>query len=326
MILLFWIITFLVSLIVLVFSADRFTKSAEKLGAILGIPSFIIGVTIVSVGTSLPELMTSLVAVIKSTPAVETTQVVIGNVVGSNIANILLVIGIATLIAKKLEVKRSLIELDIPLLILSTGLLILMMLDHKIVLIEGIILLLGYGVYLRYSLSEHSREEVDSDIEKRPFWKIFEKRGKLEGKLVFGLIVYAILIYLGAKYTIEALINISSILDIATSVIAASVIAIGTSLPELAVTILAARRGEMDIAVGNIFGSNIFNTLLVVGVPALIAPLVVPDIMITIGIPFFVAATLVFVISGISRKVYSFEGAFYILIYLVFIAKLFQWF
>lgn len=327
-----WIIVFIISLAVLIFSADRFTKSAEKLGMALGIPAFIVGVTIVSIGTSLPELMTGILAVFRSTPALDTTPIVIGNAVGSNIANILLVIGVVVLLVRKLEVKRSLIELDIPLLILSTALLVLVAYDGQINWIEGIILLLGMGIYLRYSMSDHAREkiEMDEDVEKirRPIWGIFrkskEEEARFEGKLLLFIVIYGILIYIGAKYTIDSLVNISEIIGIGTSVLAASAIAIGTSLPELFVSGAAALRGNHDIAMGNIFGSNIFNALFVIGIPALIKPLSVPPEVISIGIPFLIGATVVYVFSAISRKIYVYEGAIYLLLYVIFIAKLFE--
>ncbi|PIS42524.1 MAG: conjugal transfer protein TraR [Candidatus Kerfeldbacteria bacterium CG08_land_8_20_14_0_20_40_16] len=330
MTLIIWLFIFIVSLIVLIFSADRFTKAAEKLGVALGIPAFIVGITIVSIGTSLPELMTSLLAVFRSTPVLDATPIVVGDVVGSNIANILLITGIVVILVRKLEVKRSLIELDIPLLLLSTALLILVAYDGVINWMEGIILLLGLGVYLRYSLSDHAREKVAMGEEekiRRPIWGIFrnkEQKARVEGKLILNLIIFSILIYIGARYTIDSLINISDLVGIGTSVLAASAIAVGTSLPELFVSGAAALRGNHDIAIGNIFGSNIFNALFIIGVPALIKPLTVPTDVLQIGIPFLIGATVVYVFSAISRKIYIYEGAIYLLIYVVFIAKLFK--
>ncbi|MBU1952536.1 calcium/sodium antiporter [Patescibacteria group bacterium] len=332
-----WIIVFIISLLVLIFSADRFTKAAEKLGMALGIPGFIIGVTVVSVGTSLPELMTSIIATVRSTELLDTTVVVLGDVVGSNIANILLVVGIIVLMVKKIEVKRSLIELDIPLLLLSTTLLILVAYDGTVNFIEGIILLVSFAVYIKYSLSDHSREKVDvegevgEDVEKvrKPFWGIFRHRteeARFEGKQILYIIIFGFFLWIGAKYTVDSLVGISEIVGIGTSVLAASAVAISTSLPELFASGSAALRGKYDIAMGNVFGSNIFNALFVVGIPALIKPLTVPTEVITIGIPFLIGATLVYVFSAISKKVYVYEGVIYLLIYGLFLAKLFKLF
>lgn len=337
--LLFWVAVFIASLVLLIFSADRFTKTSEKIGLILGIPSFIVGVTIVALGTSLPELLTSLIAVFKTSEGVDTTQIVLGNVFGSNIANILLIVGISAIAAKKLEVKRSLIELDIPLLVLTTGVIVLMLLDGQVTWIEGVLLLIGYGIYIKYSLSEHSREEVEVNgglrkETRKPWWyrllhreqnKKEEKPKKREaiGKHCLILLVYCVLLYFGARYTIDSLIEISTVLGIATSIIAASAVAVGTSLPELVVSVSAVKRGEHEVAVGNIFGSNIFNIAVVIGIPALITPIVASEVIMTTGITFLIASTFLFVISGISKRIYSFEGAFYLIIYVMFIAKLF---
>jgi len=325
-----WILVFIVSITVLVLSADKFTETAEKLGLALGIPSFLIGVTIVSIGTSLPEFFTSMAAVFKSTAAVDTTALVVSNNLGSNIVNILLIVGLAAIVAKKLEVKRSLVELDIPLLLLSTGLLILVMLDGQITWMEGLILVIGYAIYLKYSLSEHDREKVEvaEDVRTKPHFFRFVKKGEFDfhAKQIFWLIIFASLMYLGARYTVDSIINLGEIFNISSSLLAVTAVAIGTSLPELVISIQSARKGNFEIAIGNVFGSNIFNVLLVIGSASLIKPLVVSTAMIAIGIPFLVVATLLYAFSGISGKVFHYEGAMYLLIYALFIAKLFNLF
>ncbi|MBU1149306.1 calcium/sodium antiporter [Patescibacteria group bacterium] len=325
-----WILVFLASVVVLVLAADRFTESAERLGFALGIPSFLIGVTIVSIGTSLPELLTSLIAVFKSTAAVDTTALVVSNNLGSNIVNILLIVGLAAIVAKKLEVKRSLIELDIPLLLLSTGLLILVMLDGQITWIEGLILVVGYAVYLKYSLSEHDREKIETpeDVRSKPhFFRLLgRKQFDFHAKQVFGLMIFGILMYFGARYTVESVLELGTIFKISSALLGATAVAIGTSLPELVVSIQSARKGKFEIAIGNVFGSNIFNILLAVGGSALIKTLVVPQSMIVIGIPFLIVATLLYAFSGISGKIFNYEGAMYLLIYGLFIAKMFNLF
>lgn len=325
-----WILVFIVSIVVLVLAADKFTAAAEKLGFALGMPSFLIGVTIVSIGTSLPELFTSLAAVFRSTAAVDTTALVVSNNLGSNIVNILLVVGLAAIFAKKLEVKRSLIELDIPLLLLSTGLLILVMMDGQITWMEGLILVIGYAIYLKYSLSEHDREniEVTEDVRTKPHFLRFIKKRKFDfhAKQVFPLIIFGICMYLGARYTVDSVLNLGDIFNISSALLGATAVAIGTSLPELVVSVQAARKGKFEIAIGNVFGSNIFNVLLAVGGASLIKTLVVPQAMIVIGIPFLIVATLLYAFSGISGKIFHYEGAMYLLIYVLFLAKLFNLF
>ena len=313
--LLFWIGAFLISLAVLIKAADCFTNSAGKVGRFFRLSPFIIGVTIVSIGTSLPELASSISAVLKGA-----TEIVAGNVVGSNIANILLVVGLAAVLSKKgrLQVTRNLINLDLPLLAGGSIILMLMFLwDGKVTFWEGIIALAGYFVYLHYTLKHKERKEKEKEK---------AKKEKLNLKIILGLVFGAIFIYYGANYAIESVVKISEILNIGTAVIALTAVAIGTSLPEIFVSISAARKGNDALALGNIFGSNLFNGFVVLGIPALIKTLDVTPIILSVGIPFFIAATLLYVISGITRKIYKWEGAMYLLIYILFIAKLFNLF
>ena len=311
----FWIGVFLISLAVLIKAADCFTNSAGKVGRFFGLSPFIVGVTIVSIGTSLPELASCISAVLKGA-----TEMVAGNVVGSNIANILLVVGLAVVLSKKgrLQVTRNLINLDLPLLAGGSIILMLMFLwDGKVTFWEGIIALAGYFVYLHYTLKHKEGKEKEKEK---------AKKEKLNLKIILGLVFGAIFIYYGANYAIESVVKISEILNIGTAVIALTAVAIGTSLPEIFVSISAARKGNDALALGNIFGSNLFNGFVVLGIPALITTLDVTPIILSVGIPFFIAATLLYVISGITRKIYKWEGAMYLLIYILFIAKLFNLF
>ncbi|NQV13171.1 MAG: calcium/sodium antiporter [Parcubacteria group bacterium] len=305
--LLFWIAIFVVSLAVLVKAASYFTKYSEKLGSALGIPQFIIGVTIISIGTSLPELATSLIAVFKGS-----TEIVAGNAVGSNIANILLVVGLTAVLTRKMVVKRSLINLDAPLLLAVTFLAGFVLWDKQVTFVESLFLIASYLVYILYSVYSRSKGEESSS-----------KKGKVSFKMVAMIALGGLGVYLGAKYSIDSVLNISEILKINSSVIALSAIALGTSLPEVLVSISAARKGNYEMALGNVFGSNIFNIAMVIGIPGLISTLDVSGETFLIAIPFMVAATILYVVSGISQKIYGWEGALYLVIYFLFIGKLF---
>ncbi len=327
-----WIVIFIASLAVLIKSADIFTDNSEKVGLAFKIPSFIIGVTIVSIGTSLPELATSIIAVFRGQ-----TEIVAANAIGSNIANIFLVVGFSTIIARRMTIKRSLINLDLPLLACATALLVFIAWDQEINFWEGVIALLGYLVYAIYTISS-SRERVNIDHKHKAadlpatrldrlsvLKKIWTRpvKFKLEPGVLISLIVSAILIYFSASYTIESIIQIANLLGIGASVIVMSAMAIGTSLPELAVSVNAARKRKYEIALGNIFGSNIFNALVVISVPAMITTLKVDETTFSIGIPFIIGATILYIFSGISRKIYNWEGAMYLLIYALFLMKVF---
>jgi len=328
----FWIIVFIVSLGMLVKGADWLITSAEKIGLSLGLSPFIVGVTIVGVGTSFPELISSFVAVFKGVP-----DVVAANAIGSSIANILLIVGISAVIGKRLIVTKSLIDLDLPLLAISTVLLLGVVWDKQITFGESLLMLVTYGIYLLYTVLHKDTEDtgeiaefLPSRQERRKHIAAHNKEEFTRPTLVakdFILLIVGILgLVFGAKYLIDALVNLSAMLNIATGVIAITAVAVGTSLPELLVSAKAALQKKSEIALGNIFGSNVFNVLVVIGLPGLFRVLPVDSQTFTIGVPTMALATLLFVISGISRRIHMWEGAFYLSVYVLFIAKLFNWF
>lgn len=326
----FWIIVFIVSLAVLVKSADWLIGSAEKIGLAFGLSSFIVGVTIVGLGTSFPELIASLFAVLKGA-----TEVVTANAIGSNIANILLIVGISSIVGRSLSVTKSLIDLDLPLLAIGTVIFLGVAWDGQINFGESLILLSAYGVYLLYTVIHRDEIESDEVVKTLPSRKdrrqkvnITEedKRPKITSKDIILLLVGIVGLGFGAKYLIDALINLSLIFNIAVGVITITAVSIGTSLPELLVSVKAAWQKKSEIALGNVFGSNVFNILVVVGLPGLFSTLNIDSQTFTIGLPVLALATLLFVISGISRRIHAWEGAFYLFFYLLFIVKLFNWF
>ena len=323
----FWIIIFCASLFILIKAADYFTESAEKIGLALKISPFIIGVTIISIGTSLPELATSIIAVLQNQ-----TAIVAANAIGSNIANILLIVGLAAIVAGKLVVKRSLIDVDLPLLASATALVVAVLWDRQVTLGEGGGSILAYAVYAAYTIKSDKAvkaqaegimpgEDIPATREKR---HLHLRPGReWNFKLIIILLLSVVFIYLGADWTVKAITNIALILGLPSSLIVMSAMAVGTSLPELVVSVGAARRGKFEIALGNIFGSNIFNILMVLGIPALFKTLSVDEKTFAIGIPFVIGSTVLYIFSGISKKIYNWEGMMYLLIYVLFIAKLF---
>jgi len=308
--LIFWIIVFVVSMVALVKGADWLIMGAEKMGLAFGLSPFIVGVTIVSVGTSLPELVSSFVAVFQGV-----ADVVVANAVGSNIANILLVIGVSAVVGRQIIIKKSLIDLDLPLLAITTVLLLGVVWDKQVTLGEAILMLATYGIYLLYTILHKDGTKKEEII-----------RPKVTARDPLLLVVGIFALTFGAKYLIEALVNLSTMLNVATGVIAITAVAIGTSLPELLVSVKAAFQKKSEIAIGNILGSNVFNSLVVVGLPGLFHVLPVDDQTFMIGLPAVAAATFIFVISGITKNIYAWEGAFYLSLYTLFIAKLFGWF
>ncbi|MCF7862278.1 calcium/sodium antiporter [Candidatus Woesearchaeota archaeon] len=304
------LLVFAAALALLIKSSDFFIDNAEKLGAMLGVPPFILGITVVSLGTSLPELATSLIAVFKGE-----TEFVIGNVIGSNIANILLIVGIIAILTKKIKVEWDIIKIDLPLLLGSAILLGTMLMDRQINTIEGIILMLGFLVYIRYAFTARHKG-------------IKIKKTKFKHSVYIYLALAAAGVYFGAEYTIESIIAATKLpfmqsIGIDMSIIALSAVAIGTSLPELTVSLAAARKGNYEVALGNVLGSNIFNTFFVVGIPSLFGVLHVSEITYTLALPVMLGATLLYIISTLDREVSNYEGAMFLLFYAYFIVKLF---
>lgn len=333
--LILWIVIFIASLALLVKSADWVVESSEKVGLALKLSPFIIGVTIVAIGTSFPEVATTLIATIKGN-----TEFVVDTAFGSNIATILLIVGLATVVGRKLIVNRSLIDLDAPLFAVSTVLILFMSLDRKIVFWEGVLLMLGFVVYSLYTIFQRGGEEDEENtpeaIEVLPLRperrrakvqkdisQIKKKPVKLGFKIFFFLILGIAGLVIGSNYTVESVSELAVILGINASFITITAVAVGTSLPELVVSIKAAIKKRYELALGNVFGSNVFTIFVVIGLPALIKPLEINETTFSIGLPYLVVATLLFVISGISRRIHIWEGLMYILIFILFIAQFF---
>jgi cation:H+ antiporter len=320
--LLIWSLVFIGALALLIKSADYFTNFSEKIGEILGVPQFIIGVSIVALGTSLPELVTSILATLRGY-----SSIVAANVVGSNIANILLVIGVATIYAKVVKIEKSLIKLDLPILSAITALLIVTLYDGTFTIWEGLVMLATYVVYISYNMYEHKQsqiEKIEHQVEEKVVETIDPQKKKACSRLAGLTLLSSVGIYFGADYTIQAIINLSELLNLAPAAIAISAVAIGTSLPELIVSIQAARKKNYEMILGNVIGSNILNSSIIMGIPALITPLNVTSEVITIAIPFLIISTILLTFSGIERKIFSFEGALYAILYFVFIGQLFN--
>ncbi len=281
---------FIVSLAALLWASDRFVEAAERIGLSLGISPFIIGVTIVAFGTSLPESATSIVAVLDGTP-----EIVIGNVVGSNITNIALVLGLTAVVVNNIELEYNLWHIDIPFLWGSSFLLYFAVSDGNLSIFEAFLFLGGIAIFLAYSLKDQDRPNKED----RPgaSWKDY--------LLLLGGVA---IVSLSATGVIEAITNISTLLNIAPTVIALSAVAIGTSLPEVAVSLAAARKGKASIAVGNVIGSNIFNVFVVMAIPRFFGPLTIPAEILTVYLPLMIAMTVLMGVMSNNRKITRWEG------------------
>jgi cation:H+ antiporter len=305
--LIFWIAVFVVSLFALVKGADFLLTSSEKVGLSIGLSPFVVGVTIVAFGTSFPELVSSFVAVSQGV-----SEIVSANAIGSNIANILLVAGIAAIVGRRLSVTKDLIDLDLPLIAITTTIFFMVAYDGEVNLFESIFLLITYVIYLGFSLIYK-----DDEASRKP------KKPKVTPTDLLMLVIGIVGLAIGAKYLVDSIIALADLLSITAGVIAISAVAIGTSLPELIVSTKAAMRRHSEVALGNIFGSNVFNVLVVVGLPGIFGTIVLDEKTLAIGLPVLAISTLLLIISGISRRIHVQEGTLYVLLYIIFTAKLF---
>lgn len=305
-----WITIFIASLVLLVKSSDWLLESSERIGLSVGASPFVVGVTIVAFGTSFPELVSSLVAVYQGFP-----EIVTANAVGSNIANILLVVGFSAIIGKRLTVTKNLIDLDLPLLALTTAIFSFLAWDGVIVLAESIFLLFTYIIYVVYSI-------ITKDGDTEPL----SERPKIGTRDFILLVIGTIGLAIGAKYLIDSIVTLSAIFDISPAIISVTAVAFGTSLPELLVSSKAALQGKSEVALGNIFGSNVFNVLVVIGLPGLFGTLLFGEKTLSIAMPMLILSTSLFIISGISKRIHIQEGIMYLLLYFLFAAKLFELF
>jgi cation:H+ antiporter len=293
---------------VLLVGGELLVRGASRLAALFGISPLLIGLTVVSFGTSAPELAISLLAA-----AGGYAGLTVGNVVGSNIYNVLLVLGSSALIAPLL-VKQQLVRLDVPLMIAASLFFWALALDGVLSLLDGALLFGLLLVYLVVVIVVPRRESADVVAEyEHEFGYHPAQQTRLKvrnGALVVG---GALLLVLGSRWLVDGAVALAGSLGVDDLLIGLTIVAIGTSLPELTTSLVAALRGERDIAVGNVVGSNIFNILSVLGLTALIAPggvLVSPSAL-AVDIPFMTAvaiACLPLLYTG--RIVARVEGAF----------------
>lgn len=336
-----WIFVFVVSLALMVKAADYFTKYAEKLGKQLKLSSFLIGVLIIAVGTSLPELVTSLFGI-----ASGESEFLAANIMGTVIVNILLGLGIAVLLTRKIiKFDWDTVANDMPFMAGATMLLGFSLLDGQVVIWESILLILAFVVYVFYSLQifrsaeadkkhnlkEDFKEEIKKDLQEveEQILKNQEKKpspAKKFIKLILLVLLSLGIVVVAGNYVVESLLEIAKFFGVGSSVLAGSIVAIGTSLPEITVAIAAARRRNFDMVLGNIIGSNIFDILIIFGIPGLFTTLTISQGSLWLYLPFMGAAVLIMWLISIDKKITKAEAGLMVILYLVFLGRLFNFF
>lgn len=301
----FDILFIILGVALVLFGADKLTEGAAALARRMNVPEIIIGLTIVAAGTSAPELFVSLVSALNGTP-----DLAVGNVVGSNTMNAMLIVGAAAVVAP-MTISPSTVKKDIPFSIVASVLLILIAYDALLGRVDGIILLLGFAAFMTYTLTQAKSGGNEAVKETSPVWKnIVYVLGGLVGLVV------------GSNMFVDSASDVAYALGISEGVVGLTIVAGGTSLPELATSVVAARKGQSAIAIGNVIGSNVFNILLILGLTATISPLEIEGITTIDLAVMLLSVVLVWLFSRTRYTVERWEGALLLGLYLVYVGWL----
>ncbi len=301
------IILIVLGVVLVLTGADRLTEGASALARKMNIPEIIIGLTIVAAGTSAPELFVSLVSALKGTP-----DLAVGNVVGSNTMNAMLIVGCAAMVAP-MVISRSTVKKDIPFSVGASVLLILLAFDSFMSRIDGIILLIGFAVFMAYTLLQAKKGQVEDAGEVKQInpWL----------STLYVVLGLAMLVA-GSNLFVDSASSVAYALDVSEGVVGLTVVAGGTSLPELATSVVAARKGQSAIAIGNVIGSNVFNILLILGLTATISPLQIEGITTIDMAVMLLSVALVWLFSFTKFTVERWEGALLVVGYLAYLGWL----
>ncbi|GAA5522335.1 calcium/sodium antiporter [Aliifodinibius salicampi] len=310
------IFLFVFGLVFLIIGAEILVRGASQIAQRMGIPPLIVGLTVVAFGTSAPELAVS----IKSALSAQ-ADIAVGNIIGSNIFNILFILGLSALIIP-LRVSQQLIRLDVPLMIGLSAMVLLFSLDHNISRTNGLILVIGLVAYLVYLFYQGQKENADTAAEKAR--EISEVDGQIQSNwtINIGLVLGGLLLLvIGSRWLVDSAVTFAQFLGVNELIIGLTIVSAGTSLPEVVTSIIAAVRGERDIAVGNIVGSNIFNIMAVLGLTSIIAPtgIEVSNAVIGFDLPIMIAVALaslpIFFTGGIISR---WEGGLFLGYYMAY--------
>ncbi|MDH5353644.1 MAG: calcium/sodium antiporter [Gammaproteobacteria bacterium] len=275
-----------VGLALLIWSADQFVDGATAIAEHLGVSSLIIGITIVGFGTSAPEILVSIIAVLEDTP-----NLAIGNALGSNIANIGLILGV-TAILTVIPVDKDVLKREYPLLLIATLVMIWCLFDLQLDFVDGIMLLTLLLIMLWYMIDIHRNNGVtkasENDSENQAGSNELMPLGAATGWVLLGLVV----LVGSSKILVWGATNVATALGVSELIIGLTIVALGTSLPELAASISSLKKGVADLAIGNVIGSNLFNSLAVIGIPAMLTSFSIDEKVLYRDLPVVAAITL----------------------------------
>ena len=285
--------------------ADYLTEGAAAVARRMHIPEMIIGLTIVAAGTSAPELFVSVVSALKGT-----SDMAVGNVVGSNIMNTMLIVGVAAMVAP-MKISKNTVKKDLPFTVAASMLLLFLAFDHFLGHVGGFMLLAGFALFMAYSIYSASRSpEPDSNDQVAQMSKLKSAIFVLGGLL---------LLIVGSNVFVDHASQLAFSMGISEGVVGLTVVAGGTSLPELATTVVAARKGQSALAIGNVIGSNVFNILLILGLTATIHPLQIEGITTIDMAVMLLSVSFVWIFCFTRLKVERWEGATLLVGYLAYL-------
>tara|TARA_Y100001937_G_scaffold62768_1_gene86124 strand:+ start:23850 stop:24821 length:972 start_codon:yes stop_codon:yes gene_type:complete len=316
--LLLFVSAIIVGLLLLLWSADRFVEGAASVAKHLGMSPLIIGMIIVGFGTSAPEMVVSALASVQGNPGLA-----LGNAYGSNITNIALILGITALISP-IAVHSSILRKELPILTAVTAFAVALLLDNNLSRLDAALLLVVFAILLFWTFKQSKTEKTDSlatDVEAE-----LSERSMPPGRATLWLVVGLLFLIASSRLLVWGAVGIATDLGVSDLIIGLTVVAVGTSLPELASSVIAARKGEHDLALGNVLGSNLFNTLVVVGIAGSIHPISIESAVLQRDLPVMGLLTISLFAIGFGfrgpGRVNRVEGSILLLAYIGYTAYL----
>lgn len=301
------VLLLVIGIIVVIKGADWLTSGAVGMAERIGVPQIIIGLTIVAMGTSMPEFFVSLMSAINGTP-----DLAVGNIVGSNIFNALLIVGCAAMVAP-ITIQHTTVKKDIPVAVFASLLLMGMTLDGHISRIDAAILFGVFIAYIGITLRGAKTEDDTADEEKKPMPVL---------KAVMLVVVGLAGLVIGSDVFVDNATSIAHTMGISDAVIGLTIVAGGTSLPELATSVVAAKKGNSGIAIGNVLGSNVFNILMILGITGLITPMTISGITVIDLAMMVISMILLWLFSFTKYRIERWEGVVLTAIFIGYITWL----
>lgn len=305
------IILIIIGMALVLWGADRLTDGAVAIAQRMNVPEIVIGLTIVAMGTSMPEFCVSFAGALKGT-----ADLAVGNVVGSNIFNAMLIVGVAAIVAP-MSILKSTVKKDIPFAVFASLILFQLCLNNRITRIEAFVLLIMFAVFMIYTVMGAKNGMPTASEEEA-------KKNKSKGlfKDVFYVFAGLAALIVGSNIFVDNATEIARLLGVSEAVIGLTIVAAGTSLPELATSIVAARKGQSAIAIGNVIGSNVFNILFIIGLTGVITPMQIVgltniDFAVMLG-----SMLLLWLMSFTKYTLSRWEGAVLAVLYVVYVGWL----